>query len=476
MIIGYLPLWFVLPCLFVIGTFLGSFLNVCIYRIPRHERLRDQLRNLVYPPSSCPSCGERISRLDNIPIFGWLKLCGRCRYCRRRISPRYPLVELLNGLLFVALYLCEIPVERGSSIAGSSLFAAQGPQTIAGLSDVAWLHWRYLYHLVLVEALLVATFIDFDRMIIPDAVTVPAMLVGVVGSAAFGQLFIVSFWFQDPHQLRLLPVLFGYASIEQAPGWMQALFSGPARPSWITEFPHLHGLAVSLVGLLVGGGVVWAVRIIGRWALRKEAMGFGDVTLMAAIGSFLGWQPVLVIFFLAPVCALAVLAASWLLRQLARLLRVFSPQSRLVAALAQTSRRTDEIPYGPYLSLATLIALARFDRIWPYAERFFEWGPLLPLFALVTGLALAVSLQGVAFVRRLLGLTPQTSGWMEQWTAADQLAYFAGETVDDQQGRWRDGHRWPGTDAARGRAFEERWRSGAPPSSIPRCSPRTPRR
>ena len=100
-----LPLWIILPYLFIIGAMIGSFLNVCIYRIPTQERFFDQLRQLWNRPSHCRRCGENIRWYDNVPIFGWLKLRGRCRKCRMRISPRYPLIEFLNGCLWVLLYV-----------------------------------------------------------------------------------------------------------------------------------------------------------------------------------------------------------------------------------------------------------------------------------------------------------------------------------------------------------------------------------
>jgi len=108
------PQWIVLIWLFLFGAAIGSFLNVCIYRFPQHDRFADQLRALLSPPSSCPRCQNRIPLYDNIPIIGWLKLGGRCRFCRGGISIRYPLIELANGLLFAALYWFGIPGDRDS--------------------------------------------------------------------------------------------------------------------------------------------------------------------------------------------------------------------------------------------------------------------------------------------------------------------------------------------------------------------------
>ena len=93
-----IPEWIVLAFLFAIGGCVGSFLNVVIYRLPRDK-------SLVYPPSSCPSCGKHIRFYDNIPLVSWLVLLGRCRNCKARISPRYFVVELLTAIVFIGMYL-----------------------------------------------------------------------------------------------------------------------------------------------------------------------------------------------------------------------------------------------------------------------------------------------------------------------------------------------------------------------------------
>ncbi|MBT6153840.1 MAG: prepilin peptidase [Planctomycetaceae bacterium] len=426
----------VIVWLFVLGTVIGSFLNVCIHRFPQNEYLWPQLKALVSPPSSCPGCSREILRRDNIPVLGWLLLRGRCRFCSIRISPRYPVIEFLNGLLFVVLYLAEIPMGMGETVAGSSLFSEYWSQTLGVTTmltseQVVLLHVRYAYHLVLVEALVVATFIDFDHWIIPDGATVPAMCVGVLGAWAFGNLWLVPVWFHDNSIVDtaravlpwLKPILFGGSS--QVPGW-------------IAEWEHLHGLANSLAGLVVGGGVVWAVRLVGAGIMRREAMGFGDVILMAMIGSFLGWQPVVVVFFLAPFCALVAIA-----------FRRFVQRQR-------------EIPYGPYLSLAAVLMLLGWQQIWPRVERIFEMGALLIPLAIMGIIALAASLYLLQLVKRMLGITTDEELVEEGWGPADQLSFFAGEKVDVDVGGWKESaqpdNSWPGSAAGRGQSFNQRWR------------------
>lgn len=126
---------------FVLGAVVGSFLNVCIYRLPAEE-------SVVSPPSRCPSCGKRIRPWDNIPILSWLLLRGKCRACGVNISARYPLVELLNGLLTLALFLKFGPTPT------------------------------FLVLFVFCSALVAITFIDLDHQIIPDVISLPGIVIG----------------------------------------------------------------------------------------------------------------------------------------------------------------------------------------------------------------------------------------------------------------------------------------------------------
>lgn len=423
-----LPPWFIFTGLFVLGAIVGSFLNVCILRIPQREQFWASLQGLWDRPSHCPRCKADIRWHDNVPILGWLMLRGRCRNCRMRISPRYPFIELLNAVLFVVVFWFEVPI-GWSELTTSCLYTELGPQAIPGLgplSPTAFVLLRYAYHMVLIEALLVASFIDFDLRIIPDGVTLPAMAVGVVASTVIGRVHLVPAWFQSPALLTDFRIVL--------PEALHPLLTAPAVPAWFSQHPHLHGLLVSLAGLVVGGGIVWTVRIIGHWILGREAMGFGDVILMAMIGSFLGWQATVVAFFLAPACALAVVSVSWIFR------------------------RDRYIPYGPYLSLGALLVLLGWQTIWPSAGRIFSLGPmLLAVFAVMLALFVA-NLALVQIVKRLLGIDSEPDEPVAEWTAADQNQYFAGELVDRHSGRWKTQHDWPGIAAGRGTLQQERWR------------------
>jgi leader peptidase (prepilin peptidase)/N-methyltransferase len=424
-----IPWIFLLPYLFLLGATIGSFLNVCVYRLPKHETLLDQIRGIWSPPSHCPRCKRRILLRDNLPVIGWLRLAGRCRFCRTRISPRYPLIEAANGLLFVGLFLCEVPTGPYARVEDSCLFSPLGPHG----DPQTWLFspamvcfWRWLYHMVLVESLVVASLIDIDQRIIPDGATLPAMTIGVLGSLV-GCLYIVPVWFQDASLLRTL--------VDVTGSRFGFLWEGPPAPQWIATHPHWHGLAVSLAGLVVGGGSVWIVRILGQWVLKREAMGFGDVILMATIGSFLGWQPTLIVFFLAPLCALVVVAACWLFR------------------------RDREIPYGPYLSLATLVVIVGWKRIWPGTERFFSLGILVPAVGILMCVLLFFTLLLTQWTKRLLGISdPLPEEDFDIWEPGDQLFHYSGGV--GQSDGWKR-TQWPGVGAGRGSLFEQRWRNGS---------------
>ena len=196
--------------IFIAGAIFGSFLNVLIYRLPRGQ-------SVVSPPSSCPHCGGRIRPWENVPILSYLALRGRCAHCGARIPLRYPLVELLAGVIPVVLYARH------------------------GFGPEFALFWP------LSCALIVMSFIDLDLRIIPDRMTLPGIVVGLVAAPLMGVTTITG----------------------------------------------------SLLGAVAGGGALYLIALLGDAAFGKESMGGGDIKLAAMLGAFLGWQAVLLLLFVA---------------------------------------------------------------------------------------------------------------------------------------------------------------------------------
>lgn len=426
---GDIPMPIILGWLFVFGAVVGSFLNVCIYRIPIHEKMWDQLTGLNYPPSTCPFCKTRILAVDNIPIFGWLWLSGRCRFCRHSIPIRYALIEFFNGLLWVVMYVAIVPAGFHAKIESSSLHSTMGALGKVGLdhSSLVWLvNAEYFYFLIMAEALLVATFIDFDLMIIPDGVTVPGMIAGVVGGWILGAPTLWPTWFFAQQELNGLQAVL--------PDYLHWMLRLPEQIPWLAAHPHWHGLINSLTGLIVAGGTVWLVRIIGHWAIGREAMGFGDVTLMAMIGSFIGWQPSLMVFFmLAPLCAIAATVITFSLR----------------------SHR--EIPFGPYLSVGAMLMIFFWADRFSKLDTFFSRGPFLLMVFVLMALILFPLLVLLRAIKYRLGFRDE---WIEDeivdWTSGDQLAFYANK--EEREAHPKRTTIWPGVSAGQGTAHAKRWR------------------
>jgi leader peptidase (prepilin peptidase)/N-methyltransferase len=222
-------------------------------------------------------------------------------------------------------------------------------QWITEGGSIDWGHWRLLYHYALIAFLVAATTVDFDQYLIPDEITLPGTLVGITAAFAVGNMQLMQIWVD----------------------WnLWNEIEGPYIPSWIKHYPHLHGLAYSIAGIVTGAGITWLARVISQWVLGVEALGFGDVTLMAMVGSFLGWQPMIFVFLLAPVCGIAAAVTAWLV----------------------SGRRA--LPYGPYLSFAALLVLLTWEPLWkPTREIFGHWPTLLGLVGgMIAGMAVLLGL------------------------------------------------------------------------------------
>jgi leader peptidase (prepilin peptidase)/N-methyltransferase len=234
---------------FLFGLILGSFINVCIHRIPRKE-------SLVRPPSTCPQCNERIRFYDNIPLISYVILGGKCRFCKKPIPVRYPIVEFLTGSLSMSLF-----VKYGLTL-------------------------HYFLYFLFSASLVIVTFIDLRHKIIPDVISLPGILAGFAAVSLF----------------------------------------------------RLNGLSWkdSLMGMIIGGGLLYLIGVSYERLRKKEGMGMGDVKLLAMIGAWMGYMALPYIILVSSLTGIIIGGGSLFLSK---------------KDLGQ------RIPFGPFLVLGTLVTL-----------------------------------------------------------------------------------------------------------------------
>jgi leader peptidase (prepilin peptidase)/N-methyltransferase len=222
----FLPQSFIYVTTAILGAIIGSFLNVVIHRVPLEE-------SIVLPSSRCPSCGATIAFYDNVPVLSYVMLGGRCRACKINISARYPAVEALTALLWLAVVWRD-----GLSVA-------------------------LPFDLVFVTAITALVFIDAEHMILPNVITYPGIVFALIARLA-------------------IPLLSGSPHFDDLPMLMHGMLSG--MPIWAAS------LVGAFIGALVGGGSLWLM----GWTWEKlrgiEAMGLGDVKMMFMVGAYLGWR------------------------------------------------------------------------------------------------------------------------------------------------------------------------------------------
>jgi leader peptidase (prepilin peptidase)/N-methyltransferase len=238
-------MWVEAFVLFVVGLLFGSFANVVIYRLPLKK-------SVVTPRSACPKCANFIAWYDNIPVLSWLLLLGKCRKCQTPISPRYPFVELLTGLVFAA-----ITYKYGYQ-------------------------WTTLEYLIFAWSLIVVSMIDLDLMILPDVFTLSGIVIGLAGAAL-----------------------------------------NPER-----------SFSAALIGVLLGGGFLYAIAYLYLFLRKEEGMGGGDIKLLAWIGAVLGWTSVPFVILVSSILGSIV---------------------GLGLALRSQAGLKSVIPFSPYLALAALL-------------------------------------------------------------------------------------------------------------------------
>lgn len=323
-------------CVFVFGAAIGSFLNVCIYRMPIGK-------SIVSPPSACPGCGQFIRWFDNIPLFSYLALRGRCRHCGAQFTPRYFLVELMTAVMFLVLWI----------------------RFDGWLAPIYW---------IFTAGLIVSTFIDFEHFIIPNEITYGGVIAGFVLSVIYPPLMHAESIGQAALRsglgilvgglslylvVELGKIFFGKRKVPLPANTPvviadQSITFGDEQITWLDMFSRESDRLEFTATLLKFGdqsfenakvivsettltvnGQAFELATLGRIEattdliiIPREAMGLGDVKLLAAIGAFLGWQATLFTVFVSSVVG------------------------GVVGVLLIVTGKTDwqsKIPYGPYI-------------------------------------------------------------------------------------------------------------------------------
>jgi leader peptidase (prepilin peptidase)/N-methyltransferase len=345
---------------FLLGAAVGSFLNVCAYRLPYEK-------SVFWPGSRCGNCYQPIRLRDNIPLVSYWLLRGRCRTCGTPFSVRYFLVELITGLLFAGLFYLEI----GRNVLDLPYLRVEQHWIHSGVVPIkAWVVFGY--HAVLLSFLILVSLCDLMDMEIPLSITLTGTTVGLLGSTLFP-------WPWPGDHVGPLSMVAG------APLLPSGLYPWPVwypLPSWLPPGSWQLGLATGLAGVLAGNLALRGVRFLYWQGRGKEGMGFGDADLMMMAGAFVGWQPVVIGFFMA----------------------VFPG---LLFGLATLIRSGDQpLPFGPSLALGVLATLLT----WPTVGNHFRLLFFDPWVLLVLGVGGGVILLITSFLLRLVRGTPEQPG------------------------------------------------------------------
>jgi len=272
----------------VLGLIVGSFLNVCISRWPAEQ-------SVVRPRSRCPKCQNLIVWFDNIPVLSWLFLRAKCRHCSQKISWIYPGVELLTGLAFVGMWKALL------------LVVQEVEEPLENQAVLAIL----LTGLFLVAISIVVIFVDAKHFEIPDEISLNMMPVGPLLCLFFPSVMAETLYFN----------MHGYDAVS----------------SQVYCLDWLQALLMSIGGVIAGGGILYLLAIGGEALLKKEAMGFGDIKLLAMLGGFLGIEGVIITLVLA--CCLG----------------------SVYGIIALIITRSNKLPFGPWIVMAALMVY-----VWKY--------------------------------------------------------------------------------------------------------------
>lgn len=354
--------WFNLPvivwCLwiFAFGLMVGSFLNVLIARLPFEK-------SILWPSSRCFACYRKIRLTDNLPIVGYLRLGGKCRFCGAAFSSRYLWVELGTGLMFLVLFVLDVVV-NWHGIPGVK-YQPYGSSPLPPVGGCV----LFLHHACLFSLLLAAAVIDAEHRIIPPLIPYGGAVIGIVAGTLFPWP-----WPQPASAADALPPNVPWILIEfwgKIPEGMQPwpfwgpLFAFAPAGSWKL------GLLNGVIGALAGSLVVRVVKWLFEVGFGKEALGLGDADLLMLAGAFFGWQIAVLSLFVGAFAAL--------------LLKI----PLLILGAVRKSAVEHELPFGPGLALGVVITWAT----WPWLGRSVQFA-----FFDLTTLGVVVGVMGVGML------------------------------------------------------------------------------
>lgn len=326
----------VMPAVFLVGTYAGKLINHWVLK------LTDYLYKNV--PEESYSSYSRTLKNWLVPFSASSPRIKKPKIKLPQFDFHQVSIEFVTGLLFAAYFAFYFYLDCLST-----------PEVVP---DIQWYYGRFIFHLIFLSLLIACTATDIRDYVIPDQLTYTGIILAILLAAVSGQLQIIHLWVDWN---------------EEIPG-----FRGPYIPSWLDAHRHLHGIAWSLAGCLAGGGLTWFARITSHLILGREALGMGDVTLMAMIGSFLGWQATLMVFIPAPLIGI------------------------LCGIIIRLLTGRSFVAYGPYLCISAGFILFTFRWIWERTKLTF--GDAVSI-GILSGVALG-SFLFLLFLLRMYRLIP----------------------------------------------------------------------
>ncbi len=286
--------------IFLVGLGVGSFLNVLVARLPYEK-------SIIWPGSRCGNCFRSLKFFDNLPILGYLRLRGKCRFCGATFSSRYLWLELGTGLAFVALFLVEVMTQ-----------STGGPEFLEPWHNAPGMRFPYIasdypipplkvlgyffIHAFLLSMLIAAAVVDAEHRIIPPQITYTAAIIGIIASTALPWPWPLT----DAHALSQIPTdpwILPEVQSKIPTGLCMAPFWGPP-PTWAPAGSWQLGLLNGLLGAAAGTAIVRVFKFLFEVGFGQDALGLGDADLLMMAGAFLGWQVVVIGFFAGAVVAI----------------------------------------------------------------------------------------------------------------------------------------------------------------------------